>query len=124
MQMSSDNAEAAANCRLGCDCPPIARKVPGKHQFFLIPHNRRETNNCNPHRLQHCAAFARKQKMQTYQLHKSTCDLGADDDQALKLVNLTHSYSLHLLGVSQSQTCLMVPRISFVTTCFVSLVVF
>ncbi len=36
MQMSSDNAEAAANCWSRCDCLPTARKVHSKHQFFLI----------------------------------------------------------------------------------------
>ncbi len=46
MQMSSNDPEAAASSRSGCDCLSTAWKVPGKHKFFLILHNWRETNNC------------------------------------------------------------------------------
>ncbi len=46
MQMSSNNAEAAASCRLGCDCLLTARKVPSKHQLLLILHDLTENNNC------------------------------------------------------------------------------
>ncbi len=34
-----DDAEAAANCRSGCDCLLIAKWVPSKRQFLLILYN-------------------------------------------------------------------------------------